>query len=909
MASANTEAAHDEARLVVTATCVVALTADGVGLVRNNVPWPIGYPELEVLATLSQDDPPPAVEAKDRAVQRSGAPEPELATFIMDLLYSGHLAQIEPIRHLEVSDHPAMGTSSRIELADPDRVRLPVPQTLRLRSGCFELLDHRSQRVATLDAREAAALATLTRPTSLSDALAALPRSSDGPVLTETEFTALVGRLDAAGVLRRAPNHDTAPVDREPTDDDPGPSPERQEVERRVFAEHAAIQTAAEQDRERLTGQRRVKVIPVTFNLAAPAALGSITAFAMTYDGGRLQDHYQFRTDWVWSDDRLEEFTAEPAVYLCSDYLWSHRQCLAVSAQVKALSPNSITIHGGPDAPKYENDATAYLEAHPYVDVLVRGEGEETAAEALAALLPVIGSPTPDLTVLDDVPGLTYRIGDRLVRTPDRERQADFSLMPSPILTGLFDMYGEIPLSSVTMETNRGCPYSCAFCDWGSATNSRIRKFDMDRITAELDWCARNQIENVNIADANFGIFERDVEVARSVAAAHRSLGFPRSFGVSYAKNTTKYLRQIISILSDAGILSVGVLSLQTMDPATLQTIRRSNIKTEKYDAIAEEMRKAHLPLMVELMMGLPGQTVASLADDLQECINRSVPARINMTTLLVNSPMNAPDYLAEHQIETAEPVEPGHNSVLVATRTYTRDDYEYMKHLRLSFMAYENFGMLRQVAMFLRQETSQREIDIYRSIHDLTSRHPNRWPLLTALDRYASTLMAPPHSWDLTMADLGRFAVEELGVAEGSALGSILATQAALLPAFGRVFPLTLHLDHDVVAWTRAVAEARASDPTRDWTTVVPRLETFGPGELTVDDLSNVCQWGLGIHPELNSIGVNWELDSPLARAGIKPPEGEVEASTAELAVAIITTNADQHNEPSSVPVTLGRK
>ncbi len=125
---------------------------------------------------------------------------------------------------------------------------------------------------------------------------------------------------------------------------------------------------------------------------------------------------------------------------------------------------------------------------------------------------------------------------------------------------------------------------------------------------------------------------------------------------MSYAKNTVKHVRPIISILADAGILTQGVLSLQTMDTDTLKVIHRSNIKTEQYDALANEMRQAQLPLMVELMMGLPGQTLETFVDDLQQCIDRCVPARINITTLLVNSPMNDPDYLAEHAIETSEP-------------------------------------------------------------------------------------------------------------------------------------------------------------------------------------------------------------------------------------------------------------
>ena len=32
------------------------------------------------------------------------------------------------------------------------------------------------------------------------------------------------------------------------------------------------------------------------------------------------------------------------------------------------------------------------------------------------------------------------------------------------------------------LESNRGCPYGCTFCDWGSATLSKVRNFDLDRV-------------------------------------------------------------------------------------------------------------------------------------------------------------------------------------------------------------------------------------------------------------------------------------------------------------------------------------------------------------------------------------------------------------------------------------------
>ena len=245
-------------------------------------------------------------------------------------------------------------------------------------------------------------------------------------------------------------------------------------------------------------------MVPVCFDMGTPLALGMIVAAAKAYEEGRLEDHYWFRTDWVWSDERLEELTVEPAVYLSSNYIWSHPRTLDVARRVKEASPASITVHGGPDTPKYEEDAAEHLRRHPWVDVMVRGEGEATTREVLAALVPVLAGERSLPDALRAVPGITFRDGDEIVRTPDRERIADIDELPSPYLTGLFDVYRDVPDLFVTLESNRGCPYGCTFCDWGSATTSRVRKYDIERVYGEIQWCGDAGVSSVSVADANF---------------------------------------------------------------------------------------------------------------------------------------------------------------------------------------------------------------------------------------------------------------------------------------------------------------------------------------------------------------------------------------------------------------------
>lgn len=898
----------DSVALAVAPRCIVVVKPHGVFIQHPTygAQWPLNAPHLALLAAIDVASTDDITEVKREIAERADVPESDLNDFLFALRYSNNVVIGERSRHAIVPDHPSRGTVPQpLDLDGGHVVTLRTPLTPRLVGGRFEIIDHDGRRTAILTPIEVEALGHLGRPTTARAAYEDHRSAAGRLALDDATFAALLGRLALAGALivHEPTTEADSPDDSIVADDVALSNAGHAAILRRVFDEHAAAQTRAEQEREAATGVKRVKVIPVAFDMGTPAGLGMIIAHAKTYEGDKLEDFYDFRTDWVWSDDRLEEFTAEPAIYLFSNYLWSHQRCIAISERIKALSPASITVHGGPDTPKYERDCLAHFAAHPHIDVTVRGEGEMTAAHLLETLMDIISDEAPDLSALSGVPGISYRQGCTVHRTEDRERIVDLDSLPSPFLAGLFDVFADLPELFVTFETNRGCPYGCTFCDWGSATTSRIRKFGLERVFAEIDWCSNFGIESVSVADANFGILARDVDIAQHVADEHLRTGRPKAFGVSYAKNTVKHVRPIISILAEAGVMTQGVLSLQTMDPDTLKVIHRSNIKTDQYDQLANEMRLAQLPLMVELMMGLPGQSLASFADDLQQCIDRCVPARINITTLLVNSPMNDPAYLEEHQILTDKPLGPGLNSVVNATSTFTREDYAAMIQLRSDFMLYENWSVLRHVAPFVRRETGLREIDLYQLIRARTTERPAEWPALHSLVTMGTDLMAPPHSWALVLGDLRRFLISEVGVADETPLDAVLAAQRAVLPANGRAFPFVADLDHDIVAWTEEVLAVKAAGHLHDWETVVPRLATFGPAQMVVEDPDDIVGTSLGVSVDTNAIGFNWEFSSPLSRASVAATQ------FADWATDVLLTTNHNTDQPSgSVPVTLSR-
>jgi radical SAM superfamily enzyme YgiQ (UPF0313 family) len=595
----------------------------------------------------------------------------------------------------------------------------------------------------------------------------------------------------------------------------------------------------------------------------SPLALGMIQSAIRCHDGGRLLERYDLRPIRVTAEEVLAEVMASdrPGVLMLSNYIWTLPHNLALAARVRRLLPGTLTVFGGPSAPKYEQDASDFFAAHPQVDVVVRGEGEGTAPELLDAL---DGDPGR-AEALRDVAGLTVRVGDRIVRTEDRPRLSDLDAIPSPYLTGLFDHL--TGMNGIwALETNRGCPYGCTFCDWGSATLARVRKYDLDRVLAEIDWIATHGVPAVFVADANFGLYARDVEIAERLAHGRRVHGAPGSVLATFAKNTTKHTLPIVEIFTGAGLASEATLSFQTTDERTLLNIRRHNVKRQVYDEMTVDARERGLPVLSDMMLALPGSTMETLKADLEVCMDGDVTTRMFGTIVLPNSPMNDPEYRTQHGIVTDS------EQQLVACDSFTREDREEMVRFRDVHRIADHFGVLRQVLRFAAAETGRRAVDVLWELYEGSLADPGRFPLTSWFMLGARRYLTVPAGWSPFLSEVRTLLVERLGVADDAALDTALAVQQALLPAPGRRFPDVAELDHDFVAYR---AQHRDADGWRP-------LRCFGPGTLEVADPNDVCgrelkethdvfftvEGNRKLFAEGGFMGDdNWELDSPLAR------------------------------------------
>lgn len=265
----------------------------------------------------------------------------------------------------------------------------------------------------------------------------------------------------------------------------------------------------------------------------------------------------------------------DPDVVAIGTYVWNWNISRELARAVKERWPKCKIVMGGPQVP-YKKQ---WLQENSDIcDYIVTYAGERTFAELLRGNMQYPG-------IMSEEHYTTPR--------PDKE----LNDIPSPYLSGLMDSLMEPGKQySAIIETNRGCPYACTFCDQEALYYNKIAQFEYERVIAEIDWVVKNKIDFLYFADSNVGIFDRDVDFIKYIAKCRNELGYPRQIDYSTAKQQPERIVELGRILNQEAKIKRGVtIALQSMNPKTLTAIKRTNIANEKLEEIVSEIGRAHV--------------------------------------------------------------------------------------------------------------------------------------------------------------------------------------------------------------------------------------------------------------------------------------------------------------------------
>lgn len=412
--------------------------------------------------------------------------------------------------------------------------------------------------------------------------------------------------------------------------------------------------------------------IPLDNAVYLPLVSGQLQAYAMTKDV--IREHYQFMP-FIFIRNQLEQILSlyeNPAVAAFSGLVWNTNLSLAVARRVKERFPNCLIVFGGAQVPF---DATDFFWTYPFIDVTVRGEGEQTFTELLERFLE-----TRDFR---SIPGISYRdpdTGECLRNDKERAVIKDLDMFPSPYLEGLFNELMPMDTSfQAIIETNRGCPFACTYCFWGQGgLGKQYRFFSLDRVENIIRWCGLNKIPFVACADSNFGMLKRDLEIANYFVQTKVKYGFPEKIMATYGKNAEDTIYEVGKLLNKHGLTKGITLSTQSNDPETLRNVRRKSIKLSTYRNLQRKYNIENIPVYTELILGLPGETYHSFLRGIEEILQAGLKNQLFVYICQVypNTELARQEYQDKFKISTIRiPVNEIHCSVHVQETVVEYED------------------------------------------------------------------------------------------------------------------------------------------------------------------------------------------------------------------------------------------
>ncbi len=184
----------------------------------------------------------------------------------------------------------------------------------------------------------------------------------------------------------------------------------------------------------------------------------------------------------------------------------------------------------------------------------------------------------------------------------------DLNEIPSPYLNGMLDEFFEDRWMPV-LETNRSCPYRCTFCAWGIGTQ-KLMRFSEERVLSEIEYISERckKSKTLIIADANFGILERDAVFAKKMYEMSEKHKFPFSVNVQWNKTRPDRVFKVAKEFKN--IAAVGA-SMQTLNPKVLESIKRKNLTVDQVLELQKQLKAIGIgdKSFTELIVGLPDET------------------------------------------------------------------------------------------------------------------------------------------------------------------------------------------------------------------------------------------------------------------------------------------------------------
>jgi radical SAM superfamily enzyme YgiQ (UPF0313 family) len=320
----------------------------------------------------------------------------------------------------------------------------------------------------------------------------------------------------------------------------------------------------------------------------------------------------------------LQEVRALRARVVClSAYVWNIGVVRRLITDLQADPQVQHIIVGGH---QISHQIEKYVDRTDEKTIVVNGQGEIPFRAMLRQLV--------SERKIEPLRGISFYRDGELWNGGEAEMLTHLDDIPSPFLGGCFD---DMDYPVAVFETNRGCPYKCTFCTWGGDT-MRVTKFSLERIKEELFWLAKRSVLFLFLADANWGMLQRDIEISEYIARLRTLYGAPWGVYFAAAKNKPKGSIACIEKLHEGGVITSQALGIQSMNPLTLSLVDRENIKTSAFVEMFKQLSTRKIDSYCELIWPLPGETLETLQGGFEQLLQLGARTILMYPAVLINN-------------------------------------------------------------------------------------------------------------------------------------------------------------------------------------------------------------------------------------------------------------------------------
>ena len=334
---------------------------------------------------------------------------------------------------------------------------------------------------------------------------------------------------------------------------------------------------------------------------AIPYGISMVASYAHEYLGDKIEARiFKDPIDYIrYLEQEL------PKIACFSNYIWNLNLSYEFAKQIKIKSPETVIIFGGPNYPLDYEEQEAFLLSHPRIDFYIDREGEQAFVELLNCLF----NHHFDVSYIKKcrlkIPNCHYIESGKVIRGVLLKPLEDLDQIPSPYLSGICDHFLDKELIPL-LQTTRGCPFKCTYCQEGHEYYNGIRRFSLRRIKDEIEYIAqRTAVPNLMLGDANFGMYKEDLEICKEIALIQERYQWPAYFQGIDGKNQKDRVLQAASIVKGSQLTA----AVQSTDKDVLNNIMRQNVSLNQMVQVAKEGDVTGANSFSEVILCLPGDT------------------------------------------------------------------------------------------------------------------------------------------------------------------------------------------------------------------------------------------------------------------------------------------------------------